>query len=101
MFFYLQYWCDWKYRVRRRAFELRAAKESNKEPPDGIAQLSAMETAILNIIGHKSVDGVIIKSDPLADAVGVVLLTFFTLFIITQHINKILKNILWCMKSVW
>ncbi|KAG6450430.1 uncharacterized protein LOC115443685 [Manduca sexta] len=62
-----KYWCDWKYRVRRRALELRAAKDSHGSPPDGVTQLSAMEETILSIIGDGAVDGIIIKHDPLAD----------------------------------
>ncbi|XP_061707603.1 uncharacterized protein LOC133518055 [Cydia pomonella] len=62
-----KYWCDWKYRVRRRALELKAARDSNKPPPDGVASLSQMEETILEIIGESVVSGVVIKSDPLAE----------------------------------
>ncbi|KAI8428243.1 hypothetical protein MSG28_002464 [Choristoneura fumiferana] len=62
-----KYWCDWKYRVRRRALELKAARDSNKPPPDGVSSLSQMEETILDIIGESVVSGVIIKSDPLAE----------------------------------
>ncbi|XP_072937071.1 uncharacterized protein [Epargyreus clarus] len=62
-----KYWCDWKYRVRRRALELKAARESNKPPPDGITHLSPMEESILGIIGENAVEGVVIKCDPLGE----------------------------------
>ncbi|KAL0849533.1 hypothetical protein ABMA28_013803 [Loxostege sticticalis] len=62
-----KYWCDWKYRVRRRALELKAAKASNRPPPDGITPLSSMEESILAIIGEGAVDNIVIKSDPLGD----------------------------------
>ncbi|CAB3230528.1 unnamed protein product [Arctia plantaginis] len=62
-----KYWCDWKYRVRRRALELKAAKDNNRPPPDGVIPLSPMEETILSIIGENAVDSVVIKSDPLAD----------------------------------
>lgn len=68
--FLLQYWCDWKYRVRRRALELKAARDSNKPPPDGVSSLSQMEETILDIIGESVVSGVVIKSDPLAEGVS-------------------------------
>ncbi|KAM3964657.1 uncharacterized protein ACR2FA_001046 [Aphomia sociella] len=60
-----KYWCDWKYRVRRRALELKAAKDHNRQTPD-ITPLSTLEESILSIIGDNAVDGVVIKSDPLA-----------------------------------
>ncbi|XP_059058106.1 uncharacterized protein LOC131851607 [Achroia grisella] len=60
-----KYWCDWKYRVRRRALELKAAKDSNRPAPD-ITPLSNLEESILSIIGDNAVDDVVIKSDPLA-----------------------------------
>lgn len=56
--------------MRRRALELRAAKDGNGAPPDGITPLSAMEENILSIIGEGAVDNVVIKSDPLADEVS-------------------------------
>ncbi|XP_075991683.1 uncharacterized protein LOC142987008 isoform X1 [Anticarsia gemmatalis] len=62
-----KYWCDWKYRVRRRALELKAAKDSNRPLPDGVSTLSPLEETILSIIGENAVDGVVIKSDPLAE----------------------------------
>ncbi|XP_028155870.1 uncharacterized protein LOC114349619 [Ostrinia furnacalis] len=62
-----KYWCDWKYRVRRRALELKAAKTSNRPPPDGVTPLSGMEENILSIIGEGAVDNIVIKSDPLGD----------------------------------
>lgn len=62
-----KYWCDWKYRVRRRALELKAAKDSNKPPPDGVLPLSSMEENILSIIGANALDAVVIKRDPLGD----------------------------------
>lgn len=65
-----KYWCDWKYRVRRKALELRAAKESNRPPPEGITQMSPLEETILSIIGDHAVDKVIIKTDPLAEEVS-------------------------------
>lgn len=65
----IQYWCDWKYRVRRRALELKAAKDNNRPPPDGVVPLSPMEETILSIIGENAVDSIVIKSDPLAEGV--------------------------------
>ncbi|XP_060810416.1 uncharacterized protein LOC132904354 [Amyelois transitella] len=62
-----KYWCDWKYRVRRRTLELKAAKDSNRPPPDGVTPLSYLEEDILDIIGETNVEGVIIKCDPLGD----------------------------------
>ncbi|XP_049887549.1 uncharacterized protein LOC126381961 [Pectinophora gossypiella] len=62
-----KYWCDWKYRVRRKALELKAAKDNSRPPPEGIVPLSQMEECILGLIGENAVDGVIIKIDPLAE----------------------------------
>ncbi|XP_026762166.2 uncharacterized protein LOC113520938 [Galleria mellonella] len=60
-----KYWCDWKYRVRRRALELKAVKDTNRPVPD-ITPLSNLEESILSIIGDTAVDDVVIKIDPLA-----------------------------------
>ncbi|KAJ0182079.1 hypothetical protein K1T71_002801 [Dendrolimus kikuchii] len=62
-----KYWCDWKYRVRRKALELRAFKESNRPPPEGVTPLTSLEETMLSIIGDNAVDNVVIKSDPLAE----------------------------------
>ncbi|CAH0602897.1 unnamed protein product [Chrysodeixis includens] len=63
-----KYWCDWKYRVRRRALELQVSREGNRPLPEGMVPLSPMEETIMNIIGESMVDGVMIVNDPLAEA---------------------------------
>ncbi|XP_045458810.1 uncharacterized protein LOC123669229 [Melitaea cinxia] len=62
-----KYWCDLKYRVRRRALELRAAEQSNTLP-ENTTPLTALEEEILSIIGQGALDSIIIRTDPLADA---------------------------------
>ncbi|CAK1602782.1 unnamed protein product [Parnassius mnemosyne] len=62
-----KYWCDWKYRVRRRALELSVANENNRKPPDGMIPLSRLEEGVLSVIGDNAIDGVVIKTDPLAN----------------------------------
>ncbi|CAH2104265.1 unnamed protein product [Euphydryas editha] len=61
-----KYWCDLKYRVRRRALEQRASEQSNTHP-ENTTPLTALEEEILNIIGQSALDSVIIKIDPLLD----------------------------------
>ncbi|CAH0726132.1 unnamed protein product, partial [Brenthis ino] len=62
-----KYWCDWKYRVRKRALEEKAAKEGNAYIPENSTPLSQLEENILSIIGERALDSVVIKRDPLAD----------------------------------
>lgn len=62
-----KYWCDWKYRVRRRALELKAAKDGDRPLPEGILPLSAMEENIMSLIGESAVEGVVIMNDPLSE----------------------------------
>ncbi|CAG4997661.1 unnamed protein product [Parnassius apollo] len=61
-----KYWCDCKYRVRRRALEYSVANENDRKPPDGVIPLSRLEEGVLSIIGDNAIDGVVIKTDPLA-----------------------------------
>ncbi|XP_053601150.1 uncharacterized protein LOC128669920 isoform X2 [Plodia interpunctella] len=61
-----KYWCDWKYRVRRRSLELKVAEDGNRTPPDGVSPLSPLEEDILTIIGE-TVEGIMIKCDPLGN----------------------------------
>ncbi|CAH1644706.1 unnamed protein product [Spodoptera littoralis] len=62
-----KYWCDWKYRVRRRALELKAAKDGDRPLPEGILPLSPMEENIMALIGDNIFDGVVIMNDPLSE----------------------------------
>lgn len=57
--------------MRRKALELKAAKDNNMPPPEHIVPLSPMEDCILALIGDGAVDAVVIKSDPLADGVSI------------------------------
>nr|XP_037866678.1 uncharacterized protein LOC105842306 isoform X2 [Bombyx mori] len=61
-----RYWCDWKYRAKRRALEIKAAKNNQKPLPEDFTQLSSTEETILSIIGHSCIDDIFIKTDPLA-----------------------------------
>lgn len=65
--------------MRRRALELRAAEQSNTLP-ENTTPLTALEEEILSIIGQGALDSIIIKTDPLADAVGIVLVMYFKKF---------------------
>uniref|UniRef100_A0A2A4JZP3 Regulatory protein zeste n=1 Tax=Heliothis virescens TaxID=7102 RepID=A0A2A4JZP3_HELVI len=62
-----KYWCDWKYRVRRRALELKAARDGDRPLPEGILPLSAMEENIMSLIGESAVEEVVIMNDPLSE----------------------------------
>lgn len=69
--YYFQYWCDWKYRVRRRALELKASKDGDRPLPEGMLPLSAMEENIMSLIGESSVEDVVIMNDPLSEEVRI------------------------------
>ncbi|KAJ8729193.1 hypothetical protein PYW08_000774 [Mythimna loreyi] len=62
-----KYWCDWKYRVRRRALELKVSKDGDKPLPEGMLPLSAMEESIMTLIGENAVDDVVVMNDPLSE----------------------------------
>ncbi|XP_050361763.1 uncharacterized protein LOC126781039 [Nymphalis io] len=62
-----KYWCDWKYRVRRRALEQKSTKQNKTLLMENCSPLSMLEEEILNIIGPAALDTVVIKLDPLAE----------------------------------
>ncbi|XP_026487986.1 uncharacterized protein LOC113394778 [Vanessa tameamea] len=62
-----KYWCDWKYRVRRRALEQKSSKQSKNFSLENSTPLSTLEEEILKLIGPGALDTVVIKLDPLAE----------------------------------
>ncbi|XP_047514720.1 uncharacterized protein LOC125055971 [Pieris napi] len=59
-----KYWCDLKYRTKRRYLEMKAAKENNKPLADDVS-LTPIEESVLNVISDGNMDEVTIKTDPL------------------------------------
>lgn len=79
--------------MRRRALELRAAEQSNTIP-ENTTPLTALEEEILSIIGQGALDSIIIKTDPLADAVGIALVTYFKKFFFQFIYFSLLQSML-------